>query len=113
MINKSETEEIEKYKRSINETENKIDFEKRRIKDIENLQEEVVSLNKNLDECIKILEKSMQGPTTNYAFEDMHNNNRTFFVKTTSVLDEQIKNSQKKINSLSEKKEEQIKTNNN
>lgn len=105
MENKEEKDN-KNNKELLNKINNKIELEKKKIKNIEYLHNEVVLLNRNVDGCIEILSKAMIGPTTSYVFEDMHNRNKTFFVKTTNDLDEQKSFSQKTINKLSEQKEE-------
>jgi len=98
-------------KQNIEQIDDKINIEKERIRKLENIHEELISLNRNMDKCIEILSKSMKGPTSNVMFDDMHNSNRIFLLKTASNLTEQAELSRKNINKLYQEKDEIINTN--
>ena len=83
--------------------------EKKRLQKLDDMQEEIVALNKNLTKCIDLLSKSISGPVTNNVFNDMHNSNRLFYVKTSGIIDEESTNSKININRLYQEKDDVIK----
>ena len=108
-MDKKADNNILNYQNQINTLDNKIDNEKIIIKKIEKIQDDVVALTKSVDKCIDLLYKSIKGPTTNYEFDDMRNFNRKFLIETTNELDEETYQTQKKINKLTQEKEEILK----
>lgn len=100
-------------KKRINEIDNLVDYEKRRIKKFDNMQEEVIALNKNLNKCIDLLSKSIEGPTKKNMLNDMYDSTKSFYMNFISTLDEEISSSRKNINKLAQEKDDIIKQNKN
>lgn len=96
-------------KQKINEIDYQIYEEKRKMKKINNIQENIAALSKNMSRCVDLLSKSIKGPTTKNIFDDMHDSNRIFYIQATCDLDELTEVSQKKINTLSIEKDKIIK----
>lgn len=96
-------------KEKVNKIDDKLDAEKKRLQKLDDMQEEIVALNKNLTKCIDLLSKSISGPVTNNVFNDMHNSNRLFYVKTSGIIDEESTNSKININRLYQEKDDVIK----
>ena len=99
------------YRKAINNYEDQVDIEKQKLKKVEFMQDELISLNKNMETCIELLSKSIKGSNTTSRFEDMHNANRVFLLKSLSMLDEKKEELKKGINHLNEKKENMIEQN--
>lgn len=88
--------------------EKMMDEEKIKIKKIDEIQEQLTSLTKNLNICIGLLARAMKGPNTQNIFNDMYDNNRSIYNNLTNELDEQIGLSEKNINKLIEEKDNLI-----
>jgi len=99
------------YKKRINKIDNKIDSEKQRIKKFDDIQEEVTTLNKNLNKCIELLSVSIKGKTKEKMLHDMFDKNKSFYANFSSTLDDEISLTKKNINKLNEEKENLIKQN--
>lgn len=106
MKNKKIDNQILEKKRILNEMDDKIDLEKKKLKQMEGIWEELISLNKNLDKCIDILSRSMQGPNLGLVYDDMRDSNKRFLVKTSGSLEEYTEILKKNIDDLSAKREE-------
>lgn len=109
MDNEKINNEYTTLNKKLLEIDTKVDDEKNKIKKIEELQEQVTSLNKNLSICIALLAKSMRGPTTQNMFNDMYNTNQSFYKNMTSSLEEENIEIQKSIGKLLDEKENAIK----
>ena len=96
-------------KEKVNKIDDKLDTEKRKLQKLDDMQEELISLNKNLTKCIDSLSKSISGPITKNVFNDMHNSNRLFYIKTSNIIDEEATSSKRNINKLYQEKDEIIK----
>ena len=107
--NNKDEKSIKDIKRKVNEIDNRIDTEKIRIRKIAETQDHITSLRRNINWCIELLSKSMKGPTTQNRFDDMHNSNTLFYIKTASILDEESEKSRKNIVILSSEKDKIIK----
>ena len=62
--NKIADNRIEKSKKKIAQIDESIDIEKNKLKKIDNIQEEFVSLNKSINRCIELLSSSIKGTKT-------------------------------------------------
>lgn len=98
-------------KQKINELNNMIEEEKKKIKKLDSMQEEITSLNKNMNKCIELLSKSIESPTKDNMLSDMYNSNKSLYRNLTSSLDEEAEVSKKIINKLSQEKDNLIKEN--
>lgn len=101
----------DEFKKRINEIDNQIDNEKKKIKKIDSIQEEVTALNKNLNKCIELLSISIKGEQKDKMLNDMYDKNKSFYINFSSTLDDEISITKKKINKLTEEKENIIKEN--
>lgn len=89
--------------------DNLVDEQKYKIKKIDELQEQITSLNKNLNMCIALLARAINGPTTQNMFNDMYENNQSFYANMANTLDDELVDARKTIDSLSKEKDELIK----
>lgn len=101
----------DEFKKRINEIDNQIDNEKKRIRKIDNIQEEVTELNKNLNKCIELLSVSIKGEKKEKMLNDMFDKNKSFYANFSCTLDDEMSITKKKINKLNEEKENLIKEN--
>ena len=109
-MEKQKTETTKDYfKKRINEIDNKIDSEKQRIKKIDDIQEEVTALNKNLNKCIELLSISIRGEKTGKKLNNMLDENKSFYANFSSALDEEKTITTKNISKLTDEKESLIK----
>ena len=79
---------IKESKQKINEIDNMLNIEKKKIKTLEEMKETVYELNKNLNTCISLLSKSIKGKTADIIFNDMENANRRIYMKNNNLLEE-------------------------
>ena len=100
--------EIKVHKQKINELDNKLSQEKAKLKKIDEMQESLYELNKNMSKCIELLSKSIVGPTTSRLFNNMEENNRMFYTKSTVILDEEASDTMKNINEIYKEKIDEI-----
>lgn len=109
MDDKKNNEQQLKLSNQIVRIDNLVDEQKYKIKKIDELHEQIASLNKNLNICIGLLARTVNGPTTQNMFNDMYENNQSFYANMTSTLDDELLLAKKAISSLSKEKEELIK----
>lgn len=86
-----------------------IDNEKNRLKKIDSIQESIVSVTKNMNQCIDLLSVSIKGKTNENLLSNLRDSNKIFYVNMATTLDDESEISRKKINKLSERKETIIK----
>ena len=98
--NKIADNRIEKSKKKIAQIDESIDIEKNKLKKIDNIQEEFVSLNKSINRCIELLSPSIKGTKTNHMLDEMFNNNNNLLKNVSSVLDEEKEETKKNISEL-------------
>lgn len=98
-------------KQKIKEIDDRLDIERKKLQKLDDMREEIISLNKNMDKCIDLLAKSIKGPVTKSIFNDMYDSNKIFFIKANSAIDEENNISKKEINKLYQEKDKLIKEN--
>lgn len=104
--------EILVKKNQIKQIDSLIDNEKNKIKKIDSMQENIVSISKSMNRCIDLISLSVKGSKTENMLNDMRQSNKLFYMNMSTLLDDENKISNKKINKLSEKKETIIKETN-
>lgn len=100
--------EIIERKKKIDIIDDKIDVEKKKLKQMEGIWDELISLNKNLNKCIDILSRSMRAPNSKYIYDDMRASNNGFLVKATVGMEEYTEVLKKNIHKLSDEKDQLI-----
>ncbi len=100
--------EIKASRERINALDSRLNLEKSKLKKIDEMQESLYELNKNMSKCIELLSKSIVGPTTNRFFNDMENNNRAFYLKSNNLLEEETNDTMRNINKLYKEKVAEI-----
>ena len=91
--------------KELDDYENQIEFEKNRLQELSDMQESVDAIADNINECIELLSKSIKGPNMENIFNDMHNSNKTFQIKTSANIENSLLDSRKKLNELYKEKE--------
>ena len=92
--------EIKTQKQRINELDNKLSIEKAKLQKLDDMQESLYELNKNMSKCIELLAKSIIGPTTNRFFNEMENNNRMYYKRGSMILEEESASTMRNINKI-------------
>ena len=98
-------------KKRINEIDDELSEQKKKLKKLDSMQEDVASLTRNIDKCIQLLSKSIQGPTTQNMFNDMSNTNQLFLRKTNNNIEEETMKAQHNIHKLYQEKDQILKEN--
>ena len=106
---KEEQTEKYYYKKKILEIDNQIDDSKKKIKKINDIHEELTALNKNTNKCIELLFISIKGKNKEKILNDMLGQNQTFYSNFSSMLDDEMLLTNKKINKLNEERDNLIK----
>lgn len=101
--------DIKKSKDRINQIDNTLSIEKKKIKKLDEIQDTFYELNKNLNICIGLLAQSIKGKDTDIIFNDIENTNRKIYLKSKNSLDEETMKTMKKINNLYKEKNDEIK----
>lgn len=97
-------------KREVQQIDNKIDVEKNKIKELNNVYDEIEVLSRNMNKCIDLLADSVKGPVANNIFNDAYESNIVFCRNTSNRIDEEMGLSKKIISNLSEEKESILKS---
>lgn len=108
MDSKKIDNEIKTHKAKINELDNHLNIEKKKLKRIDEMQESLYELNKNMSQCIELLSKSIVGGNSAKMFSEMENKNRTFYIKSNSILEEESARTMEKINGIYKEKINEI-----
>ena len=74
-------------KRLISSLDSRIDGEKNRMKNLDEMEEMFVSLNKNITKCVELLNKSIKGKNITSKLNDIEENNRINFIKNMNSID--------------------------
>lgn len=109
MENKKLDNEILSTKSQIDRIDNQIDDEKMRLKKIDSIQEDIVSLSKSMNHCIDLLSQSIKGPHAENKYNDMRNANKKSYINIATFLDDEEELSRKKMNKLFDEKETLLK----
>ena len=113
MDNKKADNIVLEYKQKINEVDNRLDEEKKKLKKLNQIQNDIDSLSKNINKCIDLLSKSMKGPGINNMFSNMSDSNKLMHIKASSAIENEFQETNKKIYNLYGEKDKIIKENRN
>ncbi len=103
------------YRKKLEDYNNKIDAEKDKIKDLEDIEDLYVSLNKSINECVSILRDSVKGKNVTNKLNAIEENNAINLNKTISDIDikrNDIKNNIVLLNNEKDKYEENFREKN-
>ena len=110
MIEKKADNTFLSKKDKINKIDEMLDIEKKKIKKIESLYDDFRVLNSNMDKCIDLLSKSINGPNVGVTLNNIRYSNKELFNKSNEKIDNELKIIKKKVNSLYKEKESIIKS---
>lgn len=82
------------------EIDNLINTEKNKIKKLNDMQENILIINKNINICVDLLSESIKGKTPENMLNNMYEHNKVICKNLTSQIDESIIESNKTINSM-------------
>ena len=92
-------------KKRIDELDNLIDNEKKRLKQFDNMQEEAIALNKNINKCVQLLLKSAKETNKEKMLNDISDRNQSFYNNFTNVIDDEISMAKNNINKMLNEKD--------
>ena len=98
-------------KEKIYNVDEKLDVAKKRINNLQGMQDSVNAIAKSMNRCIDLLSKSIKGPAVNNRLEDMRSTNKIFLAKSTASIEEETMAVRKTINELYMEKDRLIKEN--
>ena len=100
---KESLEEVQAATRSI---ETKLEFERRKLSNYNEIQDNIDALTKRLNNCFELFASSMSGPVVDEQLEDMQNANITFHKNAKNYLEATISDTNKNITAYNTEKEE-------
>ena len=98
--------DIYQTKEKISRIDNRIDIEKKKMKDLDEIEELFSSLTKNISKCVELLNKSVKGKTVNAKLNAIEENNKINFGKSMANIDIQREETKRNLIKLTEEKEE-------
>ena len=115
MINSDITISNIETRKIISSLDSRIDAEKNRMKNLDEMEEMFISLNKNITKCVELLNKSIKGKNIANKLNAIEENNKINFVKSMSNIDserDEIKNNLIKLNEEKEEFQDEIRRKN-
>ena len=107
--------EVVNYKNKINEIDDRIDQEKSRMRELDDMEELFVSLSKNITKCVDLLNKSIKGNNISNKLNSIEENNKINFSKSIGNLEierDEIKNNIVDLNNKKEDYQQKMKEEN-
>ena len=92
-------------KQKISSLDNRIDAEKNKIRELDDMEELFVSLSKNISKCVELLNRSVKGKNVNSKLNSIEENNRINFAKSMSNIEIQREDTKNNLVKLTEEKE--------
>ena len=71
-------------KEKIYNVDERLDVAKKRINNLQGMQDSVNAIAKSMNRCIDLLSRSIKGPAVNNRLEDMRSTNKIFLAKSTA-----------------------------
>lgn len=93
-------------KSSKKNVEDRLFDEKKIIKKLDSIEEEIYSLKKNVDTCISLLDSSIKGGNIHQSLEEISNDNNKFLSNVQKAIEDERESANKRIKELKEKIEE-------
>ena len=101
-------EEKDNIKNRISEIDNNLDDSHKKMKEINEMHEELTALSKNINRCIELLTISIKGPNVERRLNDLLVRNQKSYSRFSSVLDEEMILTNREINKLNEERDNLI-----
>ena len=102
MEEKKADNRIIKVKKQINYAEEKLTNSKKKLKGIEELEDNFSHLNKNLNICVELLNSSVKNKSVNKKIDYMNESNIVGYMKTSSSLYDEKEQTEKEIVKLND-----------
>ena len=102
MEEKKADNRIIKVKKQINYAEEKLTNSKKKLKGIEELEDNFSHLNKNLNICVELLNSSVKNKNVNKKIDYMNESNIVGYMKTSSSLYDEKEQTEKEIVKLND-----------
>ena len=112
MEEKKADNKVLENKAKIKEIDSRIDDVKNRGKKLDDMEEIVDSLNKNIDKCLELLGKSVKGNNYEKRLDAYQTENKINYKKNIGYIEAQRDLIKNKITRLNKEKEDLIKENN-
>ncbi len=84
----------------------KIDIERQKMKNLDEIEELFVSLNSNINKCVELLSKSMKGENIGRKLGAIEESNKVNFNKSIYSINSNREDIKKKLSELSDQKDE-------
>lgn len=85
--------------------ESRLDSEKTKLKNYNEIQDNIDSIAKRLSSCYALFRDSMKGPVVDEEIDDMENANVTFYKNARNYLEKHLTETNTKIESFKKEKE--------
>jgi len=95
-------------KNKMNEINSKLDYEKNKMKRLDDMEELFVSLNKDINKCVELLGESIKGKNVSRRLNSVQENNNINLRKGMVNIEEERESIKKNIVELSNEKDELI-----
>ena len=92
-------------KQKISSLDNRIDAEKNKMRELDDMEELFVSLSKNISKCVELLNRSVKGKNVNSKLNSIEENNKINFAKSMSSIEIQREDTKNNLVKLTEEKE--------
>lgn len=92
-------------KQKISSLDNRIDAEKNKMRELDDMEELFVSLSKNISKCVELLNRSVKGKNVNSKLNSIEENNKINFAKSMSNIEIQREDAKNNLVKLTEEKE--------
>ena len=92
-------------KNKIRALDSEIDFEKNKIKKLDDIEELFITLNKDINKCVELLGESIKGKNIQNKLAAVSENSKISMKKGMSNIEEERKNIRKNISSLINEKD--------
>ena len=99
-------------KKAVLELDDKIYNNKKKINNLVNIQDELMSLDLSINKCIDLLSETVKEENGNTLYDDAQQTNKKNFYKSLDIIEKNVDSLKKNISDLTSKKEELKKQNN-
>lgn len=106
MEEKKADNKIIEVKKQINATEEKLADSRKKLRGIEDLEDNFSHLNKNLNICVELLNASVKNKTVCKKIDYMNEDSTVGYMRTSSSLWDEKETTKKEINNLNDKMDE-------
>ncbi len=110
MVNNKKADNFDYDKRKkIYDLDDKIYNNKKKIKELTNLQESLISIDFYINDCIDLLFKSIKSEKNSAIYNDIQDTNRKKLVDSLDIIEKNVDTLKKTLSELNEEKTKEIK----